>query len=120
MSLPLETALVTTLQALCPRVYFDIAPVDVPQPYIVCHQIGGQAPMYQEGAVPARRNSNVQINVWGPSREVCNTLSLQVEQALVQHPTLQAQPLNALTALYDDDTATRGAMQDFSLWEARA
>ena len=119
MSLPLEEALFAVLKTVCARVFFDIAPIDTEQPYIVAHQIGGQAPMYVEGALPDRRNSVVQINVWGGSRVVCNTLSLQVESALVAHPTLQAQPQNALSAVYDEDTTTFGAMQDFSLWENR-
>lgn len=118
-SLTLEETLSAALQALCPRVYPDVAPTGVAEPYVVWHLYGGQAPSYTEGALPNQRNAYVQINVWHPSRATCNTLSLQIEAALAAHPVLQAQPLNAIMATFDEDTERRGAMQDFSIWAPR-
>ncbi len=118
-TLNLETELVAVLQPLCPRVFPDVAPEGTQEPYIVWHQYGGAAPMYVEGQMVDRRNCYVQINVWHASRMVCNQLSLDIEAALVAHPLLQAQPLNALSAAYDEDVALRGSMQDFSVWALR-
>lgn len=118
-TLTLETELYTVLQSLCPRVYPDVAPEGTQEPYIVWHQYGGQVPMYTEGVMADRRNCYVQINVWHESRAVCNQLSLDIEAALIAHAPLQAQPLNAHSATYDEEAALRGSMQDFSVWAPR-
>jgi hypothetical protein len=118
-TLTLETELYNVLSALCPRVFPDVAPEGTPEPYVVWHQYGGQAPMYVEGVMADRRNCYVQINVWHESRSVCNQLSLDIEAALVAHQAMQAQPLNAISATFDEDVSLRGAMQDFSLWVVR-
>ena len=117
--LTLEDQLTAVLQALCPRVYPDIAPTGTASPYVVWHMYGGQAVAYVEGPQAARRNAHVQINCWAASRGAANTLSLQIAQALHAHPTLQAQALAALQAAYDEDTGLYGALQDFSLWADR-
>jgi hypothetical protein len=119
MSLTLEQTLQTALVALCPRSYPDVAPEGTATPYVVWHQFGGQAPIYTESALIDRRNAYVQINVWADTKAASATLSLQIEQALVAHPVLQAEPQNALQAAYDEDTTLRGSMQDFSIWAPR-
>ena len=118
-TLTLETELVAVLQPLCARVFPDVAPEGTEVPYVVWHQYGGAAPMYTEGAMADRRNCYLQINVWHPSRAVCNQLSLDIEATLVAPPLFQAQPLNALSSTYDEDQNMRGSMQDFSLWAVR-
>lgn len=115
----LEATLHQALQALCPRVYPDVAPEGTATPYVVWHQLGGMAAQYVEGPMAGRRNCLVQINVWHESRLVANQLSLDIEAALTTHPTLQAQAQSALSAAYDEDAALRGSMQDFSLWADR-
>lgn len=118
-SLTLEETLTAALQALCPRVFPDVAPDGTAVPYVVWHMYGGRPAIYTEGVQADRRNAYVQINVWHPSRATCNTLSLQIADALIAHPVLQADPLNELQAAFDEDTERRGAMQDFSLWAPR-
>lgn len=119
VSLNLESQLVAVLKSLCPRVFPDVAPSGTAAPYVVWHLYGGQAPSYVEGKLFNRRNGYVQINVWGPVRTECNTLSLQIEQALVEQSSLQATALNALSSTYDENTDLRASMQDFSLWADR-
>lgn len=115
----LESALVTLLQAQCPRVFPDVAPWDTARPYITYQQIGGPAPVYVEGALPAERAAWVQINCWADTRLAANTLMLQVEAALVAASSLTAKPQAALQAAHDDDTDRRGASQDFEIWASR-
>lgn len=115
----LESDLVTLLKTLCPRVFPDVAPTDTQRPYITWQQIGGDAPVYVEGATPNRRNAQVQINAWADTRAQANALSLQIEAALVAATGMQAQPQGALIAAHDEDTDLRGAQQDFSIWALR-
>jgi hypothetical protein len=42
-----------------------------------------------------------------------------IETALVTSQSLQATPLNELSATFDEDTSVRGSMQDFSIWSQR-
>ncbi len=119
MILHIEKALGDVLKTICPRVFADVAPVKTTLPYIVYRQYGGQPVVYVEGALGNIRNSYVQINVWGATIEHCNTISLQIENALVTSPLLQATPLNELSAAFDRDSSVLGSMQDFSLWGPR-
>jgi hypothetical protein len=118
-TITLETQLQAALLPLCTRVYPDVAPDGTLTPYVVWHELGGQSVQYVDGALANRRNALVQVNVWHESRAVANQLSLDIEAALVAHPTMQAQTQGALQAAYDDDASLRGAMQDFSLWAPR-
>ena len=118
-TLNLETLLAATLQPLCARAYPDVAPDGTATPYVVWHELGGRAVQYVEGPLAGRRHALVQINVWAESRAVANQLSLDIEAALVAHPSLQAEPQGALQSAYDEDAHLRGAMQDFSLWATR-
>lgn len=112
----LEAQLHQALQALCPRVYADAAPQGTATPYVVWHQIGGQATQYTEGAMAPQRNAWVQINVWHTSRLLCNQLSLDIEAALVAHPALQVEVQSAISAAYSEDAQLSGSMQDYSIW----
>lgn len=115
----LETALYAALHSICPRVYPDIAPADAVLPYVTWQQIGGEAPVYLDGALPDKRCAYVQINTWAATRAEANALMLQIEQALCAASTMVARPQSALQAAFDDDTEIRGAMQDFEIWAER-
>jgi hypothetical protein len=115
----LETDLVAVLHTLCPRVFPDVAPTTTQRPYITYQQVGGERAHYVEGQQIAKVNALVQINVWHDTRLAANTLSRQVEAALLAATTLQAEPEGALVAAFDDATELRGAQQDFSIWGAR-
>lgn len=115
----LESDLFTTLQAVCPRVFPDVAPTGESRPYITWQQVGGDVikPLGQD--VPDKRNALVQINCWADTRLAANALALQVEAALITAVQFVARPQAALQAAHDDDTDLRGAMQDFSIWATR-
>jgi hypothetical protein len=115
----LETLLADTLKTLCERTFPDVAPEDTPTPYVVWHFLGGRTVQYVEGQLATRRNALVQINVWHESRAVANQLSLQIEDALVAHTDLRAEPQGGLQSAYDEDAHLRGSMQDFSVWADR-
>lgn len=116
----LETLLYTALHAVCYRVYPDVAPERAQTPYLIYQQVGGDAPVYTEGALPDKLNASMQISAWADTRQGANTLMRSVEAALVADMTLQAVPQSALIAAHDDDVDRRGAQQDFSIWCARS
>lgn len=115
----LESELNAVLLTLCPRVFPDVADPLTPRPYVTFQQIGGDPSFYVEGQVMARVNAFVQINVFHENRSLANTLTRQIEAALMQATAFQAQPMAGLIASYDDDTKRRGAQQDFSIWADR-
>lgn len=115
----LESKLFTELAALCPRVFPDVAPEATPRPYVTYQQIGGDPSFYVEGQVMARVNAYVQINVWHTERQAANALMRQIEAALLQSTAFQAAPQAGLIAGFEDDTETRSAQQDFSIWADR-
>jgi hypothetical protein len=118
-TITLETLLADTLKTLCERTFPDVAPEDTTTPYVVWHILGGRTVQYVEGQLATRRNALVQINVWHESRAVANQLSLQIEDALVAHTDLRAEPQGGLQSAYDEDAHLRGSMQDFSVWADR-
>jgi hypothetical protein len=120
MTLHIEKALLVVLRTVCPRVYPDVAPLKTTLPYVVYHQYGGQPVVFVEGALAEIRNSYVQINVWGSTRDECNRISLEIENVLVTSQSLQAIPLNELSTTFDEDASVRGSMQDFSIWGLRS
>ena len=115
----IESDLYTALSAICPRVYPDVAPPGTAMPYITWNMIGGSVikPIAKE--VPDKRNVVVQVNVYCKTRlESINTM-LAVESALITSSQFVAKPEAAMMAAYDDDTDSRGMMQDFSIWGVR-
>jgi len=115
----LETDLVELLQAQCPRVFPDVAPLSTTRPYITWQQVGGDALAFVDNTVPNTRNASIQVNVWSATRMQSTALMLQVEAALIGSTALQARPSSALIATHDEDTDLRGCMQDFSIWAPR-
>lgn len=101
------------------RVFPDEAPNGTPTPYIVYQQVGGEAPIFLERAVPSKMNGRIQVNVWDLERTVAKALGIQIEAALVAATTFQAKPLGALISLTDEETRLRGSSQDFTVWSDR-
>lgn len=115
-----ETILPDALDALVSgRVYPDVAPEGAPLPRIVYQQVGGQAAVYAEGALPTTENGRYQVACWAETRLQAVALAQQVEQILVAHPVLQALPIGARIAVHEPDTDLRGCRQDFSIWSPR-
>lgn len=115
----IETALYAVLNAQCTRVFPDVAPVETALPYVVWQMVGGPSPVYTENTPTNQAAAFVQITVWDQSRLGANALSRQIEAALMAATTMQARPLSALTAAFDDGNELRGSMQDFEIWAPR-
>lgn len=98
------------------RVYPDLAPDPVTKPYIVYQQVGGAAVQFVGADVPSKKNSRMQVSVWGETRAQVSALAVQVEDTLRGTASLQTIVLSAPVATYDPDTKLRGSQQDFSIW----
>jgi hypothetical protein len=122
----LESALFDLLKPLVPtnangtrRVYPTVAPAGVLTPYITFQQVGGEAPVFVDNAVPSKRNARMQINVWSTTQVDANAIALAIEAALVVSTALQARPEGAFVATDDETTKLLGTRQDFSIWADR-
>jgi hypothetical protein len=122
----LESDLFDLLKPLVPtnpngtrRVYPTVAPAGVQTPYITFQQVGGEAPVFLERAVPSKRNARMQINVWSATQLDATTIALAIEAALVGATTIQAKPETAFVATEDEVTKLLGTRQDFSIWADR-
>ena len=117
-----ETALVTLLQQVCPRVYPDVAPATAQLPYITWQHIGGTPLRFLDGASGSLRNSHIQINTWAATRDQSMTLSRAIEDVLCAAPSVQAfvaRPLGEIIGDSDQPTDRRSSLQDFSIWGNR-
>ncbi len=111
--------MVAVLQALCPRVFPDVAPQGTALPYISWQHIGGRPQRFVDGAAASLRHSYVQINVWAGTRAQAMTLVRSVEDALCAATAFNARPESEPIADVDADTDRRGYLQDFSVWGPR-
>lgn len=113
----METVVFNALQALVSgRVFPDLAPEDTIKPYITFQQVGGEAINFIEGAIPSKRNSRVQLNVWALSRKEAAELARQVEDTLRTTSALQTTVLGSHSSDYEPETQLYGTRQDFSFW----
>lgn len=116
----LEENLYTLLQAQCPRVFPDVAPLSTPRPYITYQQIGGDDLAFVDDTLPNTRSPEVQINYWADTRTAAKALALQTRDALMVSPAMQARPIGGIVDDFDDDMQRYGSRQDFSIWASGA
>ena len=118
----LEQNIYARISPLCPRVYPDVAPIGATQPYVTWQQVGGTSDVLLNNTLPSKRHAEVQVNVWGATRQAVNDLMLSIESALVTSPTSEfcASPTGAFVADYDIDNMIFGAHQDFTIWNNRS
>lgn len=114
-----EVLLAAALQALCPRVFPDVADLSTTRPYVTYQFIGGQSARYLDGAPADQRNSLVQINVWDTLRADVNTLARAIEDALCAATAFTARPIGEPMHSFDQDLGLRGTAQTFSVWAPR-
>ncbi|HEY8606630.1 MAG TPA: DUF3168 domain-containing protein [Noviherbaspirillum sp.] len=114
-----EKAIREALLAICPRVFYDFAPVETERPYVTLQQIGGQAVSFVDDAVPELQNGEFQINVWADKRTEASALAVQIEAALIQADAFEARPSAAPASDFDPDVPVYGTRQDFSIWSNR-
>ncbi|WP_294636625.1 DUF3168 domain-containing protein [uncultured Aquabacterium sp.] len=115
----MESDLTALLKAICPRVSPDVAPAGTATPYITYQGIGGQSMQYMDKTLPNKRNTLIQINVWGKTRAEALPLIRQAEQALVAATSFQASPVGEPLWTYDEEADLRGCLQTFSIWSDR-
>lgn len=100
------------------RVYPDVAPPGVQEPYIVYQCVGGKATNFLGGETPSKTNARVQVSVWSLSRLQTSALVKQVEQAMRASAALQTTVLGSAVSDHEPETQRFGARQDFSVWTA--
>jgi hypothetical protein len=101
------------------RFYPDEAPAGAALPYGVFQQVGGDAPVFLERALPSKKNGRFQVSWWSATRAEAASLALQGEAAMVAATAFDAKPLGAPVAVVDEETKYRGARQDFDVWSDR-
>lgn len=111
-----ETSLVAVLQAVCARVFPDVAPYGTTRPFVTYQQIGGEVVNYLDPTLPNRKNGYFQINVWSATRAEAAALALAIESALRVATAFVARPLAAPMATHDADVGLYGTAQDFTIW----
>ncbi len=112
-----EIALFNALKSLVAnRVYPDIAPELTKLPFITFQQIGGQSLNFLNAALPGKRNSRFQVNVWADSRLDAADLARKIDETVRQVSELQTTVQSEPVALYEPETQRYGTRQDFSFW----
>lgn len=115
----IEAQLTTALQALCPRVFPDFAPVATARPYVTYQFIGGKSIRFVDNTTGNKRNSRVQINAWCDTRLESLSLIRSIEDALCAATVFTATPEAEPVTDFDADIPVYGAIQDFLIHSTR-
>ncbi len=115
----MEVDLVAILKTICPRVYPDVAPLGVINPYITWQAIGGEVARYLDNTAADKRNTLLQINAWALTRQEATMLIRQAEDALCGSAAFVARPQGEALSMYEPDTKLYGSVQRFSVWAGR-
>jgi hypothetical protein len=98
------------------RVYPDVAPLDTDTPYITYQVVGGEPINFLSGDRPDKQHVRIQINVWSAHRIEASEIGMLVEDAMRSATALQVEVATGRTSTYDEETDSRGTMQDFTLF----
>lgn len=98
------------------RVYPDVAPLDTDTPYITYQVAGGEPINFLSGDRPDKQFVRMQVNVWSNHRAEAAKIGMLVEDALRSATALQVEVVSGRTSTYDEETDSRGTMQDFMLF----
>ena len=98
------------------RIFPDLAEVDTPTPYITYQVVGGEPINFLSGERPDKQFVRMQVNVWSDRRAEAAEISMLVEDALRSATALQVEVVSGRTSTYDEETDSRGPMQDFMLF----
>ena len=115
----IETTLMSTLLAKCPRVYVGAAPFGTAQPYVTWQHIGGDPLAYLDNTVATTRNAQIQINTWAATPLQAFTLIQQIEQALRAEMAFLATPQFEPIGAYAEVDDISGYLQTYSITGAR-
>lgn len=114
-----ESQLFGVLQAACPRVFPDVAPLGTLTPYVTWQQLGGESLRFLDNTAADRRNVLLQINSWSKTRAEATALIRQIEDALCASALFIAKPEGEALSTYEADTALYGCIQRFSIYASR-
>lgn len=98
------------------RVYPDVAPLDTDTPYITYQVVGGEPINFLSGDRPDKQLVRMQVNVWSERRAEASEVGMLVEDALRSATALQVEVVSGRMSTYDEETDTRGTLQDFMLF----
>lgn len=116
----IEAAFYTALRGLVTdKVYPDVNDAGTDAPYVVHQRVGGNTPVFMEGASPSKEFVRVQVTSWHSTRLGAVALAKQVQDALVALTAISAKPFGSAISLYDPSTKLRGCAQDFIVWADR-
>lgn len=109
-----ETLLVAALSSLVPGpVHFSVAPAGAVTPRLVLQQVGGVEDQFLDGSLASKERPRIQVAAWATTYNVAKNLSQQAAVALCAAAGLQASPLGAAVADYEEGTKLHGFRQDF-------
>lgn len=111
----LETDLVAALQAVCPRVYPNTAPLNAASPFVTYIHIGGPVWRYADNTAADKRMAWLQIEVWATTYAEALSIIRQAETALCASVPLNARPQSEPTTVDGSYEGMYGLMQDFEV-----
>ena len=112
-----EEQLFTVLQAACPRVFPDVAPLGTVTPYLTWQQLGGESLRFVDNTAADKRNILLQVSCWSKTRTEATDLIRQIEDALCASVLFIASPEGEALSLLEDPL--RGCIQRFSIYATR-
>lgn len=118
----IEATLTTALQALCPRVSPDVAPLGTARPYVTYQGIGGRSLRWLDKSAADKRHTHFQINVWADTRAAALLLIRAIEDALCAATAFSAMPYGeprSVTEELPDEQLLYGCIQDFDIYSLR-
>lgn len=114
-----ESQLFAVLQAACPRVFPDVAPLGTATPYLTWQALGGASLRFLDNTASDKRNVLLQINSWSKTRAEATALIRQIEDALCASALFIASPEGEALSTYESDTLLYGSIQRFSIYASR-
>lgn len=115
----IERQLYDAIAVLCPRMFFDFAPVSTARPYVTCQHIGGNSLRFLDNTAADKRHVIFQVNVWANSRLEATTLARQIEDSLCAATVFVAMPDSEPVSDFDADVPVYGCRQDWSIFAIR-
>lgn len=115
-----ETLLSAALDPLVSqKAWYNVAPSGAALPRLVLQQVGGKELQFLEGTLADIEQPRIQVAAWATTYNVAKNLSQAAAVALCAAVGLQAEPLGAAVADYEEDTKLHGFRQDFLISAAR-
>lgn len=111
----MESDLVALLEAICPRVSPDVAPLSTQRPYITYQQIGGRSLRWLDNTASDKRHALIQINVWHSQRIAATDMAHAIEESLCTQAVFVATPQGEIQTTYEHDLGLYGTIQTFGI-----